>query len=374
MNSREQELLQKLENNKERRIQNASNESKLRAIEEEDAAYNAELEQIQQAKSEQEAAQQVRIQAQEEKIENEPVPFQLAGVDLSALPVEFIAVMEQITKIDRRNMAEDHNKEIQKMIDANREDGRAWAERELQLKRQNNELQHENIAQSLYISDLTDNLAAEKQNHDEVLRLLNETKLQLNDALSKRDAAMNELDGVKLALEVAQEEIQMRAADHNGEANAQKIIDITPEETSEIQDLVNNLAKKLVTVNAIGGNWKEVVYDDGSKLVVHADEVEQLKAVASPALEAVTFPAYGESTIQLEQANPITIPETVTDEQFRESLGESQENAEMVQEDTGGNRVSEGATIVRSAEVTRDEFEALKADVEVLKCRNGMVA
>lgn len=313
MNSREQELLQKLENNKERRIQNASNESKLRAIEEEDAAYNAELEQIQQAKSEQEAAQQVRIQAQEEKIENEPVPFQLAGVDLSALPVEFIAVMEQITKIDRRNMAGDYNAEIQKLMEARLEDGRAWAERELQLKRQNSELQKEIqtkgeqlLTEATKVAKLEEEVEEWRGLLDEETSKRHKLEYEIHFANSQRDAAMTELDGVKLALEVAQEEIQqMRAADHYGEANAQKIIDITPEETSEIQSLVNNLAKKLVTVNAIGGNWKEAVYDDGSKLVVHADEVATLEQV-SP------FPV----NTELAQANvePSAIIEAVTPE------------------------------------------------------------
>lgn len=352
MNSREQELLQKLENNKERRIQNASNESKLRAIEEEDVSYHAELEQIQQAKSEQEAAQQVRIQAQEEKIENEPVPFQLAGVDLSALPVEFIEVMERITKIDRRNMAEDHNKEIQKMIDANREDGRAWADRELQLKRQNDSLQQQ-------VKSLTEQYDSAANIIDEMKSAHRNYELLIEDAESKRDAAMTELDGVNLALEVAREEIQqMRAAGHFGEADAQKIIDITPEETSEIQDLVNNLAKKLVTVNAIGGNWKEAVYDDGSKLVVHADEVATLEQVSPFTVNT-----------ELAQANvePSAIIEAVTPEVTFQTDFPVQSGDAVDQ----GPQIADGPSVET---VSRQEFEALKADVEVLKRRNGMVA
>ena len=60
--NREQELLNKLALNKGKWVQNADNYSKLKAIEEENAAYQAELEQIQQAKAEQEAAQQTRIE------------------------------------------------------------------------------------------------------------------------------------------------------------------------------------------------------------------------------------------------------------------------------------------------------------------------
>lgn len=351
MNSREQELLQKLENNKERRIQNASNESKLRAIEEEDVSYHAELEQIQQAKSEQEAAQMVRIQAQEEKIENEPVPFQLAGVDLSALPVEFIEVMERITKIDRRNMAEDHNKEIQKMIEASREDGRAWAERELQLKRQNDFNQ---ISLATAYKDI-ERLDSENNALD---NLISKLEFEKQEAESKRDAAMAELDGVKLALEVAQEEIQqMRAADHYGEANAQKIIDITPEETSEIQNLVNNLAKKLVTINAIGGNWKEAVYDDGSKLVVHADEVATLEQVSPFQVNTELAQANVEPSAPAEAVTPEVTFQTDFPVQSGNSVDQGLAN-------------EDGKTL----EEAFRRIETLTADVEVLKRRNGMVA
>lgn len=335
------EIVQGFINTREQQIQSGVSLEAKGVLESEIEQFKAELLAIdaaEQAQAEQEAAQQVRIQAQEEKIESEPIPFQLAGVDLSALPVEFIEVMERITKIDRRNMAEDHNKEIQKMIDANREDGRAWAERELQLKRQNDFNQ---ISLATAYKDI-ERLDSENNALD---NLISRLEFEKQEAESKRDAAMTELDGVKLALEVAQEEIQqMRAAGHYGEENAQKIIDITPEETSEIQDLVNNLAKKLVTVNTIGGNWKEAVYDDGSKLVVHADEVSTLEQV-SP------FPV----NTELAQANvePSAIIEAVTPEVTFQTDFPLQ----------SGDAMDQGLALQAGATVTREEFEALKEQV-----------
>lgn len=311
---------------------------------------------------EQEAAQMVRIAEQEERIESEPIPFQLAGVDLSALPVEFIEVMERIIKIDRRNMAEGPNKEIQRLIDASREDGRAWAERELQLKRQNDSLQHKVYEQQDIITNGKGANAELVREIGDLRDHIAKVNFEKDDSDSKRDAAMAELDGVKLELEMAREEIQqMRAADHYGESKAQKIIDITPEETSEIQNLVNNLAKKLVTVNAIGGNWKEVVYDDGSKQVVHANDVAKLEEVL-PFRTNELDQANVESSTAAPTLIEVVPPEVTFPDNFPLQSGD--------EVDTGV--ASEVGQV--SETVTRSEFEALKADVEVLKRRNGMVA
>lgn len=284
---------------------------------------------------EQEAALQVRIAAQEEKIESEPVPYHMAGVDLSSLPSEFIDIMDKLTKIDRRNMAEDHNAEIAALNDKIREDGRAWAERELQLRRQNEALQSE--------------IELVSADRDQAKERLEQLSLEVKHANAQRDAAMAELDGVKLELQTANEEIQqMRAAGHYGEANAQKIIDITPEETSEIQNLVNNLAKKLVSVNPIGGNWNEAVYDDGTKQVVHAVDVPKLEQVLpfqSTELDQTNV-AQSTAVTPLEVADP--------DLQFP-----------VQNEVQSGNTVDQGTPSTDGqGTVTRAEFETLVARVD----------
>lgn len=133
--------------------------------------------------TEQEAVQQVRIQVQEEKVESIALPYDFNEVFADPRANEMI--IELIKDFQRQAYA-DHNTEVEELI----------AEHKNELK------------------VVSDNLAkAETENHtlnielDDLTARVNHLTIERDDALSKRDAAVREKEGIETLLDEKQEHI-----------------------------------------------------------------------------------------------------------------------------------------------------------------------
>lgn len=286
----------------------------------------------------------------DERVEAEAVPFAVAGVDLNDLPVEVVQLIETVVKADRRRIYAEHAEEIQK-IEAGAE------ERELQLRRQNEELQAKIAEYEATISEYERKIA---ELGDEVA-----------DLAAKRDAAVEQYEEVKqenIILRQVNDSIQrdierlnsqiddMRKAQVWGERQAQSIIDVTAEEQEEIQKRVEAV-RKLYTHRDDTWGTMSILYDEkGNKHVVpRAQADEEWAPIEAPAFVG------GESFRQEDSAadagdGGVSAAEAV----------EGFQAPEVPSDLSGADHHTANGTMVDTP-VTRAEFEELKARVERLE-------
>src|SRR5574341_414958 len=227
--NRERELLQKLAVNKIKRIQNANNESKLKAIEEEDAAYQAELEQIQKAKAEQEAAQQTRI---EEATAD-------AAYFLDHLIIEGLTMRELSGGDDQYQMlriavktkiitqAEEYSKQIS-TIQAEENTQKALLKEQLE---QMQKKQEEDNKQAYDDMELIKHLESE----------LAQSKLETIDYQTKLRNAVDEIDRLNSHVDDLRKEIAV------GARNAYKVID-SEEQGKQMKELADRIKASRIHV------------------------------------------------------------------------------------------------------------------------------
>jgi chromosome segregation ATPase len=163
---------------------------------------------------EQQAAQQVRIQAQEEKVATLSLPYDFNELYSDTTANDSII---EVVQIFLRKANDEHNAEIETLIAQHREDQRASAERELQLKRQNDQLQEENKA-----LQEANNFLAEQAS---------ESKLEKMDAEAKRDAAVTKAEGLELLL--SEKEAHIQTLRDEAAIGASKAINVTAIEASD---------------------------------------------------------------------------------------------------------------------------------------------
>jgi predicted MPP superfamily phosphohydrolase len=312
-------------------------------IESEITAFESEIAAME-TQAEQEAAQQVRIQAQEEKVATITLPFDFNELYGDTTANESII---EVVQIFLRSANDEHNSEIAQLTDAHKEEIRASGEREVQLKRQNDELNLILDNANGAIEVVNEQLAEEKAAHDEVLKMLNETKLRLNDAESKRDAAVRDKEAAESLLAEKQAHIDtLRAEIAVGAKNAINVTNINPSDrlaalVEQSKNAKIKSAQDLALENDVPFRGKVLV--DG--------------VVAPPiALEVPTFPNQADNTShQLDQTGPSPIPADHPEVTFPTDF--------PVQ---SGNEVDPGAPSADgpSAEaVTREEFESLRAEM-----------
>ena len=227
--NREQELLKKIESNKEKRIQNAANESKLRAIEEEDAAYQAELEQIQQAKSEQEAAQQTRIEEA-----TMAAAFFLDNLVIEGLTMRELCAGEdqyQMLRIavqtDKINQAEEYSKQIN-AIQAEENTQKSLLKQQLENVQKK---QEEDNKQAYEDMELIKHLESE----------LAQSKLETIDYQTKLRNATDEIDRLNSHVDDLRKEIAV------GARNAYKVID-SEEQGKQMKELADRIKASRIHV------------------------------------------------------------------------------------------------------------------------------
>lgn len=291
------------------------------------------------AQEEQQAAQQVRIQAQEEKVESITLPFDFDDIFENAKANEMII---ELVKEYKRKDYEEHNAEIQTLTNAFKEGQQARQERELEMKRQIDELQSK--------------WETEKEANNEAITMLNETKLRLNEIETNRANAVRQLEEAQA--EIAQLKSwndDLRAQAAHGVRKAIDIIDISPSEKLALMVKETNEQK----ANRGLARWAEIMPEVVAPPVVPAGT-----AVFEPGDIQAVVPAD-----PMDETGFIPIPADHPEVTFRPE-GEVQSNGVPVDPRVS----SEDGSSAEAQTVTRYEFEALKADVEVLKRRQGMVA
>ena len=222
------------------------------------------------------SAQQTAI---EEKVHSEGIPFAVDGVDFSDLDAETITLINAVVKADRRRIYGEHAIELEQIENA-------AEERELQLKRQNEELQRFSKEQSELIEALrasNANLVGDIGILTDKLSLL---KLDNEDLQSKLSNASAQLEEKNTEITRLQSEVaDYQKAKVFGEREAQGIIDVTPSEKDEIAAALEALKKKRYVSRENWGPVDKLTLPDGSFEVVKRAEVdEHYEPIAPPAL------------------------------------------------------------------------------------------
>lgn len=283
----------------------------------------------------------------DERVEAEAVPFAVAGVDLNDLPVEVVQLIETVVKADRRRIYAEHAEEIQK-IEAGAE------ERELQLRRQNEELQQRIVECEAEIKRL----------EDEVI----DTAKKRDAAVARYEETLEELTSINAELKQENEELQreierlnsqiddMRKAQVWGERQAQSIIDVTAEEQEEIQKRVEAVRKLYTHRDDTFGTLVKVTDETGKTHVISREEADTEWAP----IEAPAFVG-GESFRQEDSAadagdGGVSAAEAV----------EGFQAPEVPSDLSGADHHTANGTM-DDTPVTRAEFEELKARVDRLE-------
>lgn len=166
---------------------------------------------------EQSQEQEQRVQKQEEQVQSIKLPFDFNDIFDNKNANEMIK--ELIQQFQRQANA-DHNAELEQVHNDNREKLRAAEEREVQLQRQNTELNHQ-------LENESSQLAMVITDRDQARKELHQVTLELEDANSKRDAAVRELEDAKREIERLNGHIDdLRKDAAVGARNGYKVTDI----------------------------------------------------------------------------------------------------------------------------------------------------
>lgn len=158
------------------------------------------------------ASLEARVQVQEEKVESITLPYNFDEIFEDPRANEMI--IELIKEYQRAAYAE-HNAELTELATAHREELRIETSRTLQLKLQNEGLQTKWELQEVELDDLQS--------------ALNHMRVERDDALSKRDAAVREKEGLELLVSEKQEQIdKLRDEIAIGAVAAVNVTNISP--------------------------------------------------------------------------------------------------------------------------------------------------
>jgi hypothetical protein len=203
---------------------------------------------------------EVKAQEQEEKVQAIKLPYDFNELYGDTTANDSIV---EIVQIFLREANAENNAEVLKLTEEHREEIRAAIEREIQLKRQNDELQQK--------------FEAAQQ---EILRVSQENQqltLERDDALAKRDAAVNEKEGIELMLKEKQEHIEkLRDEMAIGASRAINVINVNPSDR----------------LAALVEQSKSAKIKSAAELALERTEPFRGKVVATQqSLEEATFPA-----------------------------------------------------------------------------------
>lgn len=289
-----------------------------------------------------------RAEQTEEKI-NQDVPFTVAGIDISDLPVDYIDLVKIIVEADRRRIYAEHNAEIAYMQEKHSNDIAAADDREQQLQRQNEILQ-----------DREKNYESERERLEAQIAELRRENLQItlerDDARQGKQAAVNELEEARKEIKRLNDQmLEQQRAHILGERQAQKVIDVTSE-----QEKARDLVAKIKTARELA---MEGVAFRG-KVSIGGQVHEEPLQVPSFRSEGETNPiadTQNGGLLAPPEVDPTTfdpakyVPDaTFPGGQFpQEDHNTGPVTAELVQASAGQD----------VEPVTREEFEALKAEL-----------
>lgn len=304
--------------------------SRIAVLEQQEAAILLQMDE--EAKSQKEQAIEQKVQ--------EDIPFSIPGVDISDVPPEWMQVFDLIQRADRRRIYGGHAVELEQIENDHAE---YKAQAELRIANQGETIETLRLDCEAIAAERN-----EKQN--EIVRLEgenNQLALEKAHADAKRDAAVRDKEeSVKLMVEEVasrQNEIQRlrsEVADYQkakvfGERQSQSIIEVDSEEANAINQ-------------AIAKATKDTLADKVNRGLARWD----LPAITPPPVETVsqfqdiptTEPT--NDTIPAAEAPTLDLPSQFQGEDARVELAVP----------TPGEQT----------EVSRQEFEALKAKVDTL--------
>ena len=279
--------------------------------------------------------EQVRAEVIEEKIHAEEIPLAIAGIDFTELPAEVITLIDAVVKADRRRMLNEHAIELEQLETEARTNGRISEE----LRGKLDECERVGIERGQEVDRLKSELfdlnilAADVQrNRDNAARLLEEANAEINRLKSEIE--------------------DYQRAKVFGERQTQHIIDVTPEENTNINAAVDAVKKlyakvedwgsvqkvikpdgsyELATRQQVATEWQAADVPDSFRNADNNSDTQDNTVPSSEAIEAVEPPE-----LQFPTQDEPTVPEHVLD----------------------GESATEDATTV-----TRAEFDKLRVEV-----------
>lgn len=293
----------------------------------------------------------------EERVQEAPVPFAVAGVDLDGMPVEVVELIQSVVFADRRRLMAEHAEEIRQLEEKHANEIAGYEEREIQLRRQNDELQEKVKAYESRIMQLEDEVEDLAAKRDAAVTQYEEAKREISELTSKIDNLIQERNELRKEIDRLKSEIDdYQKAKVWGERQAQSIIDVTATEQEEIQRRVEAVRKLYVSRDDTWGTMSIIYDQEGNRHVVPRQKAD-------------------------EEWAPLEAPSLVGSESFRTednaadagdsgvSAAEAVEGfqAPEIPTDLSGTDHIAADGEVDDAPVTRAEFEDLKARVERLE-------
>lgn len=155
----------------------------------------------------------LRFEEQEEKVQSITLPYNFDELYKDSTANKSII---EVVQLFLRAAIKEHNNEVQAIVDTHREEQRAAADRELQLKRQNDGMQNDYILVSEQLSqanksviELQVQFGLLELANNENLSAISQLRIERDDALTKRDAAVREKEGIELMMQEKQEHIKL---------------------------------------------------------------------------------------------------------------------------------------------------------------------
>lgn len=222
------------------------------------------------------AEQEVREKEIQEKVEGDEITFNVQGVDFTKLPAEMIQLIDVVVRADRKRIYLEEAAKTDELTAKHKDELAAASDQVSSYKAQVEVLQKNNTSLQSQVDDLS-------RENERVGSIITKQETTIQDLDKKLTNSAAQIDENQKEIERLNSQIDdYQKAQVYGERTAQKIIDVTPDETNAMQNLVNSISKKYIDIQPIGGNWHEAVAEDGSKTVVHTKDLPSLETQGSP--------------------------------------------------------------------------------------------
>jgi len=276
------------------------------------------------------------IEAKAEEKLGEEITFNIPGVDFSGLDADVIQLTQMLVMYDRKKLIEQHKQEIIALHEQAKEAERAAEEREIQLQRQNAELQRELLAKEHALRDVRFELETMTESRDNAARIIDELK----EEIRQKDAEI-----VRLKAEIEQLKETKETV-----ANAEPA-----PEVEEIQQLVNKIRYKAAED---WGSVVKVTLEDGETKLVKRSELAEMEPTEDANIPKAILPV-----IEVPQ---FRLPETDSDDAANVEQNDSKEVAFQTPAVDGLAQEHADVPVADGTDpgvVTRAEFEELKKRV-----------
>lgn len=287
----------------------------------------------------------------DEKVSAEVVPFSILGINLDGYPTPIIELLEEVYRTTRKYtlnesaaIAEYEVGQIEQKLFGAQTELNIVISANVEIKGDNERLQQ--IKTELEL----DNRKLLEQN--------NEMSFQLNDAISKRDAAAAELGATIEAYDRANhtiEDLNEKIAEYERNAEyaerQEQPLTLSQEESTSLQEKAD-VVKKLFLSSENWGSSEKLYLPDGSFTVIPRKELEEWQAADIPEAEE---PVVNEVSIEAPQL-PVEIPDADTG---NELAGHSTETESIPDHD--GGETFEQSTQRRLAMLETAIFGEIKA-------------